>query len=248
MRYPATARWTTPLRQFSSEHIAALSVMAVAIGLSVFGARRDPGRWIAPISFALVLVIFAGWVGEYVADVVQGIWSARYDLPLQLTDAVSLAALLALSTRRAWLIELAYFWALTASLQAALTPDLHESFPSVFFFTYFAYHEGAIVTACFLVFGCRQYPRPGAAWRVYAATLVVTALAGVGDLITGGNYMYLREKPEHSSLLNVMGSWPWYILSTAVLGLLMLLALEALTQLVRRRDLAAAATATSDGQ
>jgi hypothetical integral membrane protein (TIGR02206 family) len=235
------------LREFSSEHLAALSVMAVAIGLSVLGARRYPGRWIAPISRALALVILAAWVGEYVADVEQGTWSARYDLPLQLTDAVSLVALLALWTRRGWLVELVYFWALTASLQAALTPDLDQTFPSVFYFTYFGYHEGAIVAACFLVFGCRKYPRPGAAWRVYAATLGVTALAGVGDLITGGNYMYLREKPAHSSLLTVMGPWPWYILSTAALGLAMLLALEALTQLVRRRDLAATPTATGIG-
>src|SRR5439155_1639858 len=111
-----------------------------------------------------------------------------------------------------------------ASLQATLTPDLAESFPSVFYFAYFAYHEGAVVAACLLVFGMGLYPLRGAAWRVFAATLVVTAVAGLADLVTGGNYMYLREKPEHSSLLDVMGPWPWYIVSTAVLGLVMLLA------------------------
>lgn len=224
------------MRQFSSEHIAALSLIAVAIGLSVFGARRHRTRWSVPTSRALALLILAGWVGEYVADVVQGTWSARYDLPLQLTDAVSLAALLALWTGRGRFVELVYFWALTASLQAALTPDLDQSFPSVFYFTYFAYHGGAIVAACFLVFGCRLYPPPGAAWRVYAATLGVTALAGIGDLVTGGNYMYLREKPVHSSLLSVMSPWPWYIAETAVLAIAMLVALQAITSAIRRRD------------
>jgi hypothetical protein len=79
---------------------------------------------------ALALVILAGWVGEYVADAVLGTWAVEYDLPLQLTDAVSAAAVLALWNRRALLVELLYFWSLTASVQAVLTPDLGQSFPS----------------------------------------------------------------------------------------------------------------------
>lgn len=61
----------------------------------------------------------------------------------------------------------------------------------------------------FLVFGCRLYPRPRAFWRVFALTLAFAALAGIGDLLTGGDYMYLRDKPSHDSLLNLMGPWPW---------------------------------------
>jgi len=217
------------VRQFSTEHLAALGVMVVAAGVSVWVARRAGERAIAVMSGAIALVILAGWVGEQVADVVEGIWSVEYTLPLQLTDVVSLTAIVALLRPRPLLVELTYFWALTASLQATLTPDLARTFPSVFYFTYFGYHVGAIVAACLLVFGRRMYPRPGAAWRVFAATLVVAAVAAVADLATGGNYMYLRSKPVHSSLLNLMGPWPWYIVEAAAFGLVLLLALEALT-------------------
>jgi hypothetical integral membrane protein (TIGR02206 family) len=168
------------LRQFSDAHLAALGVLALTAGLSVWAPRRHPGRWIIPAERALAVVIFAGWAGEYVADVVLGTWTIQYDLPLQLTDAVSVVAILALWSRRMLLVELVYFWSLTASLQAVLTPDLFSSFPSVYYFTYFIYHIGAIVAACFLVFGCRMYPRPGAVWRVYAATLVFAAIAALG--------------------------------------------------------------------
>lgn len=208
--------------------------MAAAIALSLWAARRRPGSS-RLLSFGLACVILAGWTGEYLADAVLGIWSPKYDLPLQLTDAVSLVAIVALCTRRALAVELTYFWALTASLQATLTPDLAQPFPSAFYFTYFAYHGGAIVAALMLVFGMGLYPRPGAALRVFAATLVVTAVAAVGDVLSGGNYMYLREKPQHASLLSVMGPWPWYIASTALLGLAMLLAVEALTGVLRAR-------------
>lgn len=225
------------MRQFSTEHVAALGAMAVAAALAIATARRGSERAVALLSCALALVILAGWIGEQVADVAEGIWSVKYTLPLQLTDVVSVVAVVALVRPRPLPVELTWFWALTATLQATLTPDLARTFPSAFYFTYFAYHVGAVVAACLLVIGERRYPRPGAAWRVFAITVAWAAVAGAADLATGGNYMYLRAKPVHSSLLSVMARWPWYIVETAVLALAMLLALQALTDLLRRRDL-----------
>ena len=48
--------------------------------------------------------------------------------------------------------------------------------------------------------------------------------------------MFLSEKPEYSSLLNVMGPWPWYIASTAVLALVLLGIVKLLTDWARRLD------------
>jgi hypothetical integral membrane protein (TIGR02206 family) len=224
------------LKQFSTPHLAALFTLATVGVASVWGARRRPGPWLTSFSRLLALAILAGWAGEYIADGIEGTWSVQYTLPLQLTDAVSAAAILALLTGGLLLVELAYFWALTASLQAILTPDLGQNFPSVYYFTYFTYHIGAVVAACLLVLGCGIYPRRLAALRVFAATLCFAAIAGVVDVITGGNYMYLRTKPEHNSLLSVMGPWPWYIVSAAAVGLVMLLVVELLTNRVRRLD------------
>ncbi|HTA34602.1 MAG TPA: TIGR02206 family membrane protein [Solirubrobacteraceae bacterium] len=230
------------MRQFSDAHLAALAALVAAVALAVWAPRRHPGSWTVPAARTLALLIFAGWAGEYVADVVLGTWTIRYDLPLQLTDAISVTAIVALWTRRPLAVELAYFRSVTASLQATQTPDLSWSFPSVYYFTYFIYHVGAIVGGCFLVLGCRLYPRRGAVWRVYAATFAVTVIAALGDAITGGNYMFLREKPEYSSLLNVLGPWPWYIASTAALALALLWLVQLFTDWVRRHDRGAAAT------
>jgi hypothetical integral membrane protein (TIGR02206 family) len=221
------------VRQFSDAHLAALGVLALSTVLAVGAPRRHPGRWTIGAARALALLIFVGWAGEYLADVVLGTWSVRYDLPLQLTDAISVTAVYALWTRRTPAVELVYFWSLTASLQATITPDLSWTFPSVYYFTYFIYHVGAIVGACLLVLGCRQYPRPGAVRRVYVATLAWAAIAALGDVLTGGNYMFLRKKPEYSSLLNVMGPWPWYIASTLVLALVLLVIVKLLTDWAR---------------
>jgi hypothetical integral membrane protein (TIGR02206 family) len=227
--------------QFSDPHLAALAVLIAATAGAIWTARRHPGTATAAVRYAVAAVILAAWAGEYVADVINGIWSATYDLPLQLTDAVSVTAALALITRRRLPVELTYFWAVTASLQATITPDLGQNFPSVYYFTYFGYHVGAIVAGCLLVFGCGLYPRPRSAWRAFAATLAFAAVAGTADVITGGNYMYLRTKPQHDSLLGVLGSWPWYIAGAALLGLALLLVAQWIADWFRRRDRRAAA-------
>jgi hypothetical integral membrane protein (TIGR02206 family) len=218
------------VRQFSDQHLAALAVMVLLAIACVWTARRHPGGCATWICRLLAVAIFAGWFGEYMADVVEGIYSARYTLPLQLTDLISVTAIAALLTRRRRLVELTYYWAFTATLQATITPDLASAFPNVFYFTYFIYHVGAIVAACVLVFGLRILPRPGAWWRTFAVTVLWAAVAGTADFVTGGNYMYLRTKPVHASLLSALGPWPWYLVGAGAVGIVMMLLLEALTR------------------
>ena len=133
---------------------------------------------------------------------------------------MTIVSVLALWTARPLLVELTWFWGLTASLQAVLTPDLGSAdFPELLYWTFFITHSGAVVAALVLVIGRGIVPRPGAVWRVFGATLAVAAAAGTANLLTGGNYMWLREKPGEASLLDVMGPWPWYIAGAAALAL-----------------------------
>ncbi|MDP9294733.1 MAG: TIGR02206 family membrane protein [Actinomycetota bacterium] len=219
------------MRQFAVEHIAALIVTAISAGLLVRGARRHGDAWAARVGRGLALCILVAYLTEHLTYALRGEWTTRVNLPLQLTDAVTLVSVAALWFPRATLlVELLYYWALSGSLQAVLTPDLGQGFPDALYFSYFATHSGALLAACLLVFGCRRLPRPGAVWRVYGLTAAFAALAAIGTVLTGGNYMFLRRKPAHGSLLDVMGPWPWYILAAAALGLVMFLALDALAR------------------
>jgi len=199
----------------SAEHVAAVGVTAAAAA-AVPAARR----WPVGASRGLALLIGATYAVEHASFVVRGTWSLDFNLPLHLTDVVTIVSVLALWTARPLLVELTWFWALTASLQAVLTPDLGGTdFPELLYWTFFITHSGAVVAALLLVVGRRIEPRPGAVRRAFAATLAVAAAAATANLLAGGNYMWLREKPEAGSLLDVMGPWPWYILSAAVLAL-----------------------------
>jgi hypothetical integral membrane protein (TIGR02206 family) len=219
-----------------------LLLTAAASALLILGARRRGDAFARPARHALALLIAAGFVTEQLVYAARGRWSAEVNLPLQLSDAVtfvSVAALLRPDKRL--LVELTYFWALTASLQAVTTPDLNQAFPDVLYFTYFATHSGAIAAACLLVFGEKRIPRRGAVRRVFGITAAFAACAALGTVITGGNYMFLRRKPAHGSLLDAMGPWPLYLLVAAAVGLVLLLALAWLA------STSASAAAAQDG-
>jgi hypothetical integral membrane protein (TIGR02206 family) len=212
------------------EHVAAIAATSVAAAVAVPAARRRP----VPVSRGLAALIGGTYLVEHAWFVARGTWSADFNLPLHLTDVVTIVSVLALWTARPLLVELTWFWGLTASLQAVLTPDLGSAdFPELLWWTFFITHSGAVVAALVLVVGRRIVPRPGAVWRVFGATVVVAVAAGTANLLTGGNYMWLREKPDEGSLLDVMGPWPWYIAGAAAFGLLLFSVLAAVAARVR---------------
>jgi hypothetical integral membrane protein (TIGR02206 family) len=208
-------------------HIVALAATVGVAGGSVWAARTHPGAWIVPLSRGFAALMLSAYVTENVAVAVRGDWTVERSLPLHLTDAVTIISAVALWRPRPLSFELAYFWGLTASLQAVLTPDLGRGFPSLFFWTYFITHSGAVVAALFLAWGRGLTPRPGAVARVFAVTAAFAAVAGLVDLLTGGNYMFLREKPDTASLLDLMGPWPWYIAAAGLLAVALFAALNA---------------------
>jgi hypothetical integral membrane protein (TIGR02206 family) len=46
------------------------------------------------------------------------------------------------------------------------------------------------------------------------------------NLLTDGNYLYLRHTPGAHSLLDVLGPWPWYIVGAAALALVLFAILD----------------------
>ena len=215
---------------WSPAHLAAIAATALAAALLVAGARRRGAAFADPAARALAVVLLAGFAGEQLTYALRGEWSAEVNLPFQLTDAVTFTAAAALWLRAPLAVELTYFWALSATVQAVVTPDVGEGFPDPLYFAYFSAHSGAVAAAFLLVFGMGLAPRQRAVARVYAITAGFAAVAAVATIATGGNYMFLRRKPVRGSLLDVMGPWPVYVAAAAALALVLFLALDALAR------------------
>ncbi len=192
-----------------------LFVAAAVIGCTTLcvEARRNPGGWTVTAARALGLLLLIDAVTWAVGLVVQGNWSPTTSLPLALCNMAILVAAAACWWRTPVLVELTYFWGLAGTLQAVATPDLNARFPHLVFFQYTVGHLGIVVAAIYLVVGLRIVPRRGAVWRTFAISVAYTAFVGIVDLLTGANYMFLREPPSNWTLLRLLGPWPWYALS-----------------------------------
>lgn len=210
----------------SGAHLGALLAIGAIVAATLSLARGRRGEWLVPASRALAVVVLAAYLGDHAVAASRGLWSVRVYLPLHLSDAATLVAVAALWSARPALVELTYFWGLTGSLQATLTPDLGHSFPDVLYFTYFTTHGGVVLAALLLVAGRGIVPRSGAAVRAFAATVALAAAAAAGCLATGGNYMFLRRKPDES-LLDLLGPWPVYIAGAALVAAAMFALLAA---------------------
>ena len=210
----------------SAEHLTTLGVIAICIVALVTADRLRPGAWTVVARRLLALVILANECGWWVWLAGQHTWSASYALPLQLCDVVAFVAAAALWFQRPLLVELTYFWGLAGTANGLVSPDVPDHFPSYVFLQYFVAHGAIVAAALFLVVGMRITPRHGAVARVLVLTLALVVLDAGANLVTGGNYMYLRHTPAVPNLLDLMGPWPLYIVAAACLAVVIFVALD----------------------
>ena len=201
----------------SPEHLIPLALLVIAATTLCMAARLAPGRWTGVVAAIIAVAIVITTLSWQPYVLVNKSWSAALSLPVQLCDVGGFVAAAALLWRRAVLVELAYFWGLGGTVQALLTPDLPQHFPSYPYFQYYIAHGGVVAAALVLVVGLRIFPEHLA--RVIGFTIGYTALVGLIDAVTGANYMYLRAKPPTPTLLDVLGPWPVYILAATAIAL-----------------------------
>jgi hypothetical integral membrane protein (TIGR02206 family) len=203
---------------YGPSHWAVLVLTVLgATGLVLTGRHADArlARRCGQVLAVLILVLNVG-MEIWVLSPTQLV----HTLPLQLSDLAPYASAYALWTRRPWAFALTFYWCLTLSTQALLTPVLSgPDFPSAPFLAFFAIHVLVIWAAIFLTWGVGLRP----SWRGYWFTVLVTVCwAGamlVFNAVAGTNYGFLNAKPPTGSLLDVLGPWPWYLLPETALAL-----------------------------
>jgi hypothetical integral membrane protein (TIGR02206 family) len=213
-------------RLFSPAHLAALALTAAAAAALTVLVRRRPGA-AAAVRWALAALL-VGATSGFLAATARGGGLGVWDLaPLHLCDFLILVAVYALVRAGPAAAELLWFWGMSGTLLAMVTPDLWETWPDWRFVTYFLLHGGVVAAAAVLTLGVGLHPRPGAPWRVWAFTNLYAAVVGIVDFAFRKNFLYLRHKPGAETILDALGPWPVYILVVDAAALALFLALDA---------------------
>ncbi|GAA1965090.1 TIGR02206 family membrane protein [Nocardioides panacihumi] len=201
---------------YGASHAVAAAIGAVgAVGVVLLG-RRILGR---PLEervrrgFALLIPVFT--VPLQVRQWLPGEFDLGTSLPLQICDLSWLVAMHALWTRSRRTSALLYYWGLTLTVQAVVTPTLGKDFPDPEYVMFWGMHLLTIWAALFMVVGLDVRPDwPGYRFTVLC-TMVWLAVVMTFNAVAGTNYGYLARKPDVSSLLDVFGPWPLYVVVEA---------------------------------
>ncbi|NJN66214.1 MAG: TIGR02206 family membrane protein [Chloroflexaceae bacterium] len=208
----------TPFRFFSPAHRVALLVV-VLVNLVLFLLRRTPPRPCPVVRNGLATVLIVNEGAWHAWNWKTGQWDVQTMLPLHLCSASVFLSTIMLVTRSYALYEVLYFMGIGGALQALLTPDLMQyGFPHFRFFQTFLSH-GALVTAPVYMTVVEGYrPTPRSVARVLVGLNLCLLPVAVLNRAIGSNYLFIARKPDMPTLLDVLGPWPWYILSMQAIG------------------------------
>jgi hypothetical integral membrane protein (TIGR02206 family) len=199
-------------RLFGPAHLFILASVPFLAGVLALIQRRLPaGSKRLRIGLAILLLLDS--VVYYGYLVFRGELTFPDHLPLELCDASLCLIIIALFTLNKAVFDLAYYGALAGATMALFTPNLWEPFPSFGTVQFFVAHGLIVTGALYLAWSGLARPRPGSVLRAMLAVNIFAALVGTFDFIFKTDYMYLRAKPQNASLLDLLGPWPWYLVS-----------------------------------
>ncbi|MFC4003327.1 TIGR02206 family membrane protein [Prauserella oleivorans] len=209
-------------QEFSSygpSHWAVLVVFVLGLVLLIRAGRAWRGTE-AQTRFSRVfaVLLLIGHVAARFYSVALGIEEPIDAVPLHVSDLVGFVAAYALWTHRRWAFAVTYYWCLSLTTQALISPAfVGPDFPHYKFMAFWGLHLLAVWAAIYLTWGVGLHPT----WREYRICVTITVswavVAFVFNSIAGTNFGFLNRKPANPSVLELLGPWPWYLLPEAVL-------------------------------
>jgi hypothetical integral membrane protein (TIGR02206 family) len=202
------------LKEFSPAHLEMILFLILSNLIIFFTLSKIKSDYkIKLFRYGTALIMIFNTVSFEVWAISAGIFTLKYSLPLHLCDVAGILAAIMLLTKSNYLFEITYFWGLGGSCLAILTPDITQSFPHFVFINFFLSHGGIITCVLFMVIIEKYSVSLKSVLRVFVITnLYMLLIAGV-NLLLKSNYLYLCRKPDNPSLMDLLGPWPWYVLS-----------------------------------
>lgn len=190
--------------------LAALVVLALLLyGFRARIRSNTPVKTI--IRYSILLGLLAPQILLYYWYAIVGLWSVKYTLPLELCSISQMLAIIMLFTRSKLLYQIVFFAGIGGAMQAMLTPDLDYPYPHFRFFHFFIVHIAIILAPLYMTWIESFRPTWKSVWITMVFLNILLVVVGGTDYWLDANYMFLREKPEGASLLDLLGPYPYYL-------------------------------------
>lgn len=199
---------------FSLTHFAAIFIVMALITMAILRLRkRAPSLNEERFNHWLAVLVVSNAVFWNVVAIRGGYFTLDDDLPFHLCDLSPYLIAAYLWKPRQPLFDILYYWTLAGATLALIFPDLTAGYPSSEFSGFFIAHGLPLFAILHLVLVQGVRPSPKSVTTAFIAlNLYALFIAAPIDLLTGGNYVYLRSVPcVDFNPISFLPPWPWYI-------------------------------------
>ena len=209
---------------WSTIHLITIFIIFVVI-ISLFYFREflQPHRHMIRITMGWTLIFSRLSLDFWY--ITTGQWSLQTSLPFELCSIASILCAIMLFTKNRHLFEIFYFIALAGAIQAILTPDLNFGFPQYRYIQFFIDHLLLIISPLIMIVLYGFTITRKSLIKSFLALNCIAIIIYFVNVLFSSNYMFLRRKPMSGSLLDLLGPYPYYILSLEVVSLIIFIVL-----------------------
>ena len=209
-----------PFELLGTGHVIALAIIGSIIAFLIWG-WRDPSEVAKRRGRYLVLGVFLiSELSWHAWNIAYGTWNIREHLPLHSCSIAALGTLYVLLTCNYRVYEIIFFIGIAGASQTLLTPEAGSyALPHFRAVQTLAAHGMIVIALVYMTVIEGMRPTWSSIWKTMLfGNLYMLFVTGV-NLLLGSNYMYTLQKPATTSVLDVMGPWPWYLFNAQFLAL-----------------------------
>ncbi|MEG3641386.1 YwaF family protein [Magnetococcus sp. PR-3] len=208
---------------FGWAHLTMLGVISlILVGLISWGGNI-PSHLRIYVRYGFAALLIANELFWHVWVWGAGQWKVQTMLPLHFCSVAVILSVFMLLTKSQRLYELVYFIGISGAILALLTPAMGRyGAQHALFYQFFISHGMIIVAAVYMsVVECFR-PTWRALIRVSVVGILYMLLVSRVNLLLDSNYLFIAQKPEEATTLDILPPWPWNI-PFMVLGMLLMM-------------------------
>lgn len=195
------------------QHIVVL-LMSIALGALVMGyaiKKLNPQQQYR-LGLNMALFVAFSEITWVMLRLYLGVFNPAEDLPFVICHFMALMLPVFMFSLNRLLYEILYFWILAGTIQAILTPHLVNGFPNYTFLSFWIVHCGLVIVILYATIVYHIRPTLRSLGKSFLALQFYIALSFVVNYLLDANYNYVCYKPPTASVLDYLGSWPWYVI------------------------------------
>jgi len=215
-----------PFEMFGAEHFYGIIIaLIVIITLPVYAKRNLNKQMQYKVGMLIGWLVFGNYITWVGLEIIAGTFDFKEHLPVHLCRFANLMIPLVMVWRSYLVYEILFFWGFSGMLQASITPDIAAGYPHFHYFRFWLGHQGLILAIVYATVVYDIRPTFKSLIKSFIALNIFLIFAAIINVLMEANYLWICGKPVNQigeqipTLLDYLGSWPWYILSAEFVAL-----------------------------